>query len=410
MQPRDAFAGPVRHVYVHVPFCAARCDYCDFYSEVVPLRRAEGGAPEPAKPAASAPLDRFVDAVSTEWELERAAHEVHGVRTLYFGGGTPALLGVGRLERLYQAFAAQLTAHAEVTVETNPDEADEAFAVWAARRDVRISLGVQSFLPRMRAALGRRPAADPSAAVRRLRAAGVRDISVDLIHGIPGQTADDVDHDLVVLADLAPDHVSWYELDVVPGTSLARRHPQVPSDDERAALYRQVVRGLERLGYRWYEVSNFARPGRRARHNVAYWRARPYLGLGPGAVSTVGGRRWRDAADVAGYVAALDPSPRDLPSPQDLSSPRDPSSPREPSPPPREVESLGRETLARERLMLAARCGSAVPLADVRPVLDPGAVAPLVAAGLLSLHSGRIRVTRKGRYVGDEVCVRLFRA
>lgn len=380
-----AFAGPVRHVYVHVPFCGARCDYCDFDAQAV-------GAAGPAEPAVAALFDAYIVAVAAEWERERTARGVRRLETLYLGGGTPALLGAERLERLLRAFRPWFTPHAEVTVETNPDEADDGLATWAGGRGVRVSLGVQSFNPALRAALGRRPAADPAAAARRLRAAGVRDLSVDLMHGIPGQTPVDLDADLAAIDDVGPDHVSWYELGVVPGTALARRlggdDASSCQDDERAAMYRQVVRGLERRGYRWYEVSNFARPGRRARHNVAYWRARPYLGLGPGAVSTVGRRRWRNAPDVAAYCEAFTAGRR----------------------PRRQREELDDATLARERLMLAARCGMPVPLAEVAAGVDDHAVPPLAQAGLLSLHSGTIRVTRKGRYVANEVCVRLFRA
>ena len=399
-QAAAAFAGPVRHLYVHVPFCAARCDYCDFDAQAV-------GAAGPAEPAVAALFDAYAEAVAAEWELERAAHDVRRLETLYLGGGTPALLGPDRLERLVATFASRLTPRAEITVETNPDEADEAFASWAADRGVRVSLGVQSFLPRLRAALGRRPAADPAAATRRLRAAGVRDVSIDLIHGIPGQSAADLDVELAAIDELAPDHVSWYELSAAEGTPLARRlsrasaqrsgaQARLPDEDERAATYRRIVRDLERRGYRWYEVSNFARPGRRARHNVAYWRARPYLGLGPGAVSTVGRRRWRNAPDIGAYVAAL----------TGVAPERDARSRL----PPRHFEALDGQTLARERLLLAARCGLAVPLAGLSAAVDPAAIAPLAQAGLLSLHSDTIRVTRKGRYVANEVCVRLFRA
>lgn len=445
---RAAFAGPVRHVYVHVPFCTARCDYCDFYSTVAPA-----AAEEPAEEATGRPargvagrsprdagdlLDAYVAALVAEWRRERAAHAVRRLETLYLGGGTPALLGLGRLERVVAAFDPWLTPRAEVTLETNPDEAGDAFAAWAAARGVRVSLGVQSFLPKLRAALGRRPSADPAAAVRRLRSAGVRDLSIDLIHGVPGQSAYDVDADLAAVADLAPAHVSWYELEVAAGTPLARRLAPAedgarrqdgaesrggarggdglcaapvapPGDDERAALYRRVVRGLERLGYRWYEVSSFARPGHRARHNVAYWRARPYLGLGPGAVSTVGRKRWRNVPDASAYIAALTGrASRAGGGPGADAAPWGRAGAV--AAPPREVEALAGGTLARERLLLAARCGLPVPLSEVGATIDPAALTSLCAAGLLSLHSGTIRVTRKGRYVANEVCVRLFRA
>jgi coproporphyrinogen III oxidase-like Fe-S oxidoreductase len=164
--------------------------------------------------------------------------------------------------------------------------------------------------------------------------------------------------------------------------------PADPMDDVRAAGYRRLVRELGRAGYDWYEVSNFALPGRKARHNLAYWRARPYLGLGPGSVSTVGARRWTDLPGPAPWGTALAAG----------------------TPPPRDFEDLDDGVRARERLLLAARCGDPVPLAEVDGVVDRRVAAQLAAAGLVSLHSGTIRVTRKGRYVAGEVCVRLFRA
>jgi oxygen-independent coproporphyrinogen-3 oxidase len=352
-------------------------------------------------------LDGFIDGLVAEWERERAAHDVRRLRTLYLGGGTPSLLGPDRLGRLLELFRPHLTPHAEVTVETNPEDVDDTHAAWAASarlslaagapQGVRVSLGAQSFSPSLRAALGRTARADPAEAFRRLRSAGVVNTGIDLIHGIPGQTPEMLAADIATVLELRPDHVSWYELDVVEGTVLAARRglhpdpaamPADPMDDARAAGYRRIVRELSRSGYDWYEVSNFALPGRRARHSVAYWRARPYLGLGPGAVSTVGARRWTDAADPSAWAAAL-------------------AAGREP---PRSYETLDDATRARERLMLAARCGERVPLAEVAAVIDASTAATLAQAGLVSLHSGTIGVTRKGRHVADELCVRLFRA
>ena len=402
--PRAPFSGPVRHVYVHVPFCRARCDYCEFASEAVD---AEAGGRAGAEVARR--LEEYVDGVAAEWERERAAHDVRRLRTLYLGGGTPSLLGPDRLERLLELFRPHLTPHAEVTVETNPEDVDDAYAAWAATAPpsrapgapggVRVSLGAQSFSPELRAVLGRTAQADPAEAFRRLRGAGVENAGLDLIHGIPGQTPELLGADIAAVLELRPDHVSWYELDVVEGTALAARlaalgaldpgaMPADPMDDVRAAGYRRIVRELSRSGYDWYEVSNFALPGRRARHNTAYWRARPYLGLGPGAVSTIGARRWRNAAGTEAWAAALAAG----------------------SGPPRTGEALDPDTVARECLMLAARCGERVPLAEVAAVLDGDAAAALERAGLVSLHSGTIRVTRKGRHVADEVIVRLFRS
>ena len=409
-----AFEGPVRHVYVHVPFCRAKCDYCDFASVAVGdpadgrgRARAQGNGRVGAEAARR--LDAFVDGVAAEWERERAAHDVRRLHTLYLGGGTPSLLGPDRLERLLELFRPHLTAHAEVTVEANPEDVDDALAAWAAAapvaggagaaRGARVSLGVQSFAPELRAALGRGAQADPAAAFGRLRDAGVANLSVDLIHGIPGQTIAALDADLAAAIALRPDHLSWYELTLARGTPLARRLETPDSDEDRdrgarlvdddraAGFYRRVVRSLSRAGYDWYEVSNYALPGRKARHNLAYWRARPYLGLGPGAVSTVGARRWTNAAEPRAWAAA----------------------PAAGAIPPREVEDLDAATRARERLLLAARCGERVPLAELAAAVDVTAAPPLAAAGLVSLHSGTIRVTRKGRHVADEVCVRLFR-
>jgi oxygen-independent coproporphyrinogen-3 oxidase len=375
-------------VYVHVPFCRARCDYCDFASRAV-------GAPGRAGRAAL--FDDFTGGVAAEWDRERTAHGVRRLETLYVGGGTPSLLGRERLERLLEGFRPWLTPHAEVTVEANPEDVDSGFAAWAGGwgagrgRGLRVSLGVQSFAPRLRRALGRRAQADPAAAFARLRDAGVRALSVDLIHGVPGQTPADVDADVAALVALRPGHVSWYELTPAAGTPRSRRlaaQLAAADPDEAAARFRHIVRALTRAGYDWYEVSSFARPGQKARHNLAYWRARPYLGLGPGAVSTVGARRWTDLPEPAAWAGAL-------------------AAGREP---PRAVEPLGDQVRARERFLLAARCGQRIPLSGVASVVDPDAATLLAAAGLVSLHSGTIRVTRKGRYVAGEACVRLFRA
>ena len=220
---------PPRHVYVHVPFCRAKCDYCDFASVAV--------GEEPS----SALLDEFVAAVEAEWRLEQAAHGVRRLQTLYVGGGTPSLLGPARLEQLLELFRPFLTPHAEVTVEANPEDVTPAFAEWAAGgkaaaagreaplRGLRVSLGVQSFDAGLRTALGRRATADPAAAFARLRAAGVSELSVDLIFGVPGQTPAMLEADLAAVARLRPAHVSWYELDVVPGTPLAKRRELRPS-------------------------------------------------------------------------------------------------------------------------------------------------------------------------------------
>ena len=484
---RDAAPAP-RHLYIHVPFCAARCDYCEFYS--APVGRADepgvelkaGDTPGSEAASAGAPaererlLDRFVAALGEEWRRERERFEAQSLETVFIGGGTPSLLGWERLERLLEPFEALLTPRAEITVETNPDDVTPVFAAWAAARRLRISLGVQSFDASLRAALGRRATTDPEAAFATLRRAGVGaalapartgpvapipgrpgapGLAIDLIFGLPGQGLADIEAELVTLARLRPDHVSWYELGIVPGSALAarvepgdgaqlggeaaalsdgarfgrqapilsgeglrstfetsmlsaqatrfghepgarsaaadarsdREASTLPDDDTMAAMYRRAVAGLVGLGLDWYEVSNFARPGYRCCHNSAVWRGHDYLGLGPGAVGTVGGRRQRDLPDFEAYLAALEGG----------------------ADPPRSHEALDDATRARERLLLAARTGERVPLDELGGVIDQSALAPLAAAGLVSLAGGTLRVTRKGRYVANGVCVRLFR-
>lgn len=442
--------GP-RHVYIHVPFCREKCDYCAFYSVARgPSAGDEGGG--------ETRFDRFIEASHAEWAAEAARQRVRRLETVYVGGGTPSLLGEKGLERLLAPFLDErsrgeprsrlLTERAEVTVETNPEDVSESYGAWAAARRLRVSLGVQSFDRRLREALGRRAAADPVDAFARLRDAGVANLGVDLIFGIPGQMPADVERELGVIAELRPDHVSWYELDVVPDTPLVRRLEggDGVKDEDQAELYRGIVTGLERLGYRWYEVSNFARPGKRSRHNLAYWRGRSYLGLGPSAVSTVGELRWRNSADVERYVRAWTRASSSQPSPTSpaplkpsLTHPasgrsatsaasaaalaewphsadpsRSISSPGNPGVVdgeglPRETERLDQMTRARERLFLAARIGARVELAELDPALERAALQPLAGAGFISLHGGTLSVTRKGRYVANEVCVRLFR-
>jgi oxygen-independent coproporphyrinogen-3 oxidase len=372
-------------------------------------------------------LDRFVAALVAEWEGERIRLGIERLETVFVGGGTPSLLGWERIERLLEPLEPLLTPRAEITLEANPDDVSDTFAAWAAGRRLRVSLGVQSFDARLRAELGRRALADPETAFAALRRAGVGaavapapdsgargaatwrsgaaarrpgapGLGIDLIFGLPGQRLSDVEDELAVVARLRPDHVSWYELGIVSGSALAARvmpgasaasraAAELPDDETASEMFRRIVTGLGRLGYEWYEVSNFAQPGRRCGHNSAIWRGHDYLGIGPGAVGTAAGVRRRDVPDAAAWLGALEGG-------------------REPA---REHEELDDATRARERLLLAARTGERVPLADLAGAIDEGALPALAGAGLVSLTGGTLRVTRKGRYVANGVCVRLFR-
>jgi oxygen-independent coproporphyrinogen-3 oxidase len=186
--------------------------------------------------------------------------------------------------------------------------------------------------------------------------------------------------DLAEALALAPDHLSWYELELKPGSALARRGTPAFDEDEAADAYRRIVHGLESAGYRWYETANFARPGRECRHSLAYWSARDYLGIGVGAVSTVAGRRWRNRPGVAAYVAALARGDE----------------------PPRTVERLDADDLRRERWMLGLRLAEGLDLDWAGPPDRPEALERLRAAGLLAADEGVV-LTREGRFVQNAV-------
>ena len=268
-------------VYVHLPFCASRCRYCDFYVET--------GSPP-------AVVERTLEWVLEEatWFLDRM--ERPRVRTVYIGGGTPSLIPPDRLSRFLDGLAERLGVESPIdewTIEANPESVTPEFLTALAGTPVdRLSLGIQSFQDQLLRVLGRRARA---AAVERsldaIAAHGRERLTVDLITGTPTQTADELEHDLERLRALAPGHVSLYALTVEPGTPLERSirtgrlvplPPEVQDD-----LWISARDALVSGGYAWYEISNFALPGHRSLHNPVYWRAEPYLGLGPGAVGTI---------------------------------------------------------------------------------------------------------------------------
>jgi oxygen-independent coproporphyrinogen-3 oxidase len=358
-------AGGVRHLYLHLPFCASRCGYCAFVVETGSL----------------AMRDAYADALLAE--LEREAGLLGELETVYLGGGTPTLMRPRRLRRLLDALRPRLAAGAEVSIEANPETVDRrALADLRAMGVTRLSVGVQSFQPHLLAALDRAAAPDQARdAVGCARAAGFENVSIDLIFGIPGQAPADLEADLAEALALAPDHVSWYELELKPGSALARRGLPALDEDEGADAYRRIVAGLEAAGYRWYETANFARPGRECRHSLAYWGAADYLGVGIGAVSTAGGRRWRNRPGLAAYVAALARGEA----------------------PPRAVEPLDDDDLRRERWMLGLRLADGLDVAWAGPPDRPEALARLSAAGLLAADGGAVVLTHEGRFVQNAV-------
>ena len=363
-----------RHLYVHLPFCAHRCGYCDFVTVV-----GRGG-----QHAA------YADALLGELELERAllAGELE---TVFLGGGTPTFTALPELVRVLQA----MPPAAEVTVEANPETvtAELARALRAAGA-TRVSLGAQSFRPALLRVLERVAGPDDvRRAVHHLRDAGFDNISLDLVYGIPGQSASDLDADLDDALALEPEHLSCYELEAKPGTRFTHAWGEelARQGDAMEDYFERVVARLTGAGYRWYETANFCRTdagGRdlRARHNLAYWLGRDYLGLGIGAVTTIENRRWRNTPRLGRYLEAL-------------------AAGRAPE---RELEPLDGETRARERVMLGLRLDEPLPTRGLEHALDPAGLAKAERLGLAERGDGTLTLTERGRFLGGGVTVELL--
>jgi oxygen-independent coproporphyrinogen III oxidase len=359
----------VRHLYVHLPFCAHRCGYCDFVTLVG--RRESHGA--------------YVDALLAELRLERGALAAE-VETLFLGGGTPTFTEPAELARLLAA----LPPAEEVTVEANPETVTPALAATLEAVGVtRVSLGAQSFNPRLLGMLERQAGPEVvRSAFYHLRDAGFDNISLDLIYGIPGQSTADLALDLAEAIALSPEHLSCYELEAKPGTrfTFAHGHELEAQGEAMEGYFELVVETLVKAGYRWYETANFCRPGRQARHNLGYWLGRDYLGIGIGAVSTVSGLRWRNRPSLGAYLAALGEGTR----------------------PPREEELLEPAVQRRERLLLGLRLDEPVPLAGVEDAVDSQALASMERLGLAEQRDGGVALTRRGRFLGGGVTAALM--
>lgn len=361
-----------RHLYVHLPFCVHRCGYCDFVTAVG--RRDQHEA--------------YVTALLRELERERG-RLASTLETVYLGGGTPTFTEPDELRRLLAA----LPPAGEVTVEANPETVTPELAeLLVAGGVTRVSLGAQSFQPHLLEVLERRTTPDQvRAAVATLRAAGIDNLSLDLIYGIPGQSVGDLDADLRDALALAPEHVSAYELEAKPGTRFTHAWATElrRQADALEVLAEQVVERLVAGGLRWYETASFCRPGGRdlrALHNLAIWRGADYLGIGVGAVSTLGLERRRNRPSVARYAAALGSG----------------------DDPPRDHEPLDERTRLVERLMLGLRLDEPVPRDVVDSVVDVEALERLVEHGLVLAAPTEITLTERGRLLGGAVTAELL--
>lgn len=372
-------AGRPFGVYVHVPFCATRCGYCDFNTYT------------PGELGSSSSPSTWLDAVRRELDLAVGVlEEPVPADTVFVGGGTPSLLGAGGLAAVLDAIRGSLglAPGAEVTTEANPEStAPEFFAGIAAAGYTRVSLGMQSVAPHVLTVLDRmHTPGRPVAAAAQARAAGIGHVSLDLIYGTPGETRDDLAASLAAVLAAGVDHVSAYALVVEPGTALARRVARrelpAPDDDVLAERYEFLDATLSAAGLHWYEVSNWATSAEsRCRHNLGYWAGGNWWGAGPGAHSHVGGVRWWNVKHPARYAAAL-------------AAGRSPAAGRE-------VLSLGQRYT--EQVMLGLRLADGLPL-DVLDAPGCAAAKRAVTDGLATVTPGdRLVLTRRGRLLADAV-------
>lgn len=276
-------------LYLHIPFCASKCGYCDFYSLTDDARRKD-----------------YVAALLQHLREYGKVCSGYTVDTVYLGGGTPSCLGPKYLTRILNEVKARfrLAEDAEITVECNPESTDKKLLDALKKSGVnRLSLGVQSADDNELARIGRiHTFEEAKAAVELARERGFDNISLDLMYGLPEQTKQGFLHSVRQVLDLMPEHLSCYGLKLEPTTKMGRENPVLPEDDEQAEMYLAMCEMLRESGFEHYEISNFAKPGRRSRHNCKYWDLSEYLGLGPGAHSYMNGRRFEFARDLKAYI------------------------------------------------------------------------------------------------------------
>ena len=371
-------------VYLHVPFCATRCGYCDFNTYT------------PGQLGSGATQGDYLDAIVAELEMAVVKHPelARGADTVFIGGGTPSILGASGLRRLLDGVRNSfgLADDAEVTTESNPESTSpEFFEGLAEAGFTRVSLGMQSAVPHVLATLDRtHTPGRPAAAVAEARAAGFEHINLDVIYGTPGESMADLDTTLEAVLATEVDHVSAYSLIVEPGTAMARKVRRgelpMPDDDDLADRYERIDAALGQAGFSWYEVSNWAKPGGQCRHNMLYWRDGNWWGAGPGAHSHLDGTRFYNVKHPARYAATI--SGDELPI--------------------KDSEGLTAEDRHTEKIMLGLRLAEGID-ANLLGEDELGKARRQAEAGMVefvSVDGGqRIQLTNRGRLLADAIIV-----
>lgn len=387
-------------LYVHIPFCQTKCPYCDFntYAAIEPL------------------MPQYVAALRAEITQWGAVLGRPAVSSVFFGGGTPSYLPEGDLTALMQAIGSsfEITSGAEITVEANPDDLSPGKLESIRSAGInRLSIGVQSLDDGLLEVLGRRHSAqDALRAYSAALSAGFDNISLDLMYGLPDQTLDQWQETVAAIVDLQPTHVSMYCLTLEGGTPMEKAissgTTSDPDPDLAADMYLAAEDAMQRTGYRHYEISNWAMPGRESRHNLTYWRNGQFLGVGPGAHSYLARTRFHNLRSPREYIRRMDGR---LPRPgTDVSTQMLQEMPAVDS-----VEAIEQPMEMAETMMMGLRLDTGIVEAEFaarfgRSLSDvyAGVIPELHELGLIETEGGAVRLTDRGRLLGNEVFGRFF--
>lgn len=373
-------------IYLHFPFCESKCPYCDFYSIPIDHKASTGS----------------IEAVISE--SGRAADTVYGsfaYDTIYIGGGTPSLMDPDEINRILESLQAyfNIEKNAEITIECNPSSlTEEKIEEYLKIGINRISLGVQSFDKAHLKTLGRLHTGENAIETCQIISeSGFKNINLDLIYGIPDQTNAEWESDLKTAIELALEHISAYNLVIESETKFGELYSQnrlnLPSDEDQLQMYSILNEHMKNASYRRYEISNFSKPGFECRHNLKYWTGKPYLGLGPSAVSYDGKTRRKNKADIENYLKSAKEG-------IDFLS---------------ETEIIDRETALRESIMSGLRLAEGVSLEVLKDRFDHDllenkrdTIDSLLSEGMITIEDEFLRLTDKALFISDSVMLKLI--